>query len=799
MCSFTKRLAGFSLAVFAIGFLFPVLGCKSLFVGKGYPKYTGEYESLPVNAPVEILRDRYGIPHIYAADRHDLFVAQGFVHAQDRLWQMETLRRLATGRLAEIAGEKRLNLDSFARLLGFPAMRKRALQQVEEKELGLLQAYVDGINAYIQFRKNDLPLEFRSAGLTPEDWTVEDVCSFFAVTAWMFRENYRAELLELAARNAVETSAWKDIFPEAPGATIPDEPYFDAIRNLKLGAPIPAALEFFEQPPESLASGGGTNLWAVTRGPGGKPLLANDTHMGISVPGTWYLCHLNAPGVNAIGGSVPGVPGILIGHNDSVAWGFSVFPADTVDLFVVKVDPKNPTRYFVGNRTLEMVRVEETIGLPKGLSRRFVFYRTIYGPVITDLAPGAEGAAALHWYGTVPEDEIKDRALGTVLGLLDCRTAKEVVDRGRNGKYALFNLVAADTAGGLAWHSIGAVPIRRGYSGRLPADGSSGEMGWEGYIPYDQLPSEVDPASGVVVNTNNRVGSDSGPYPIRGSWSAPYRHDRVTNLLQGLQNPTVEDFQKMQMDVYSVQAERLLPKILSYQYSDTRARTAARILKGWDYQVRAGSQGAAVFEVFLTELTRALLGDEIGRDLFYYFHITFKKYLIQDVILDRLDSSLWDRKGTPEKENPQQILETALSNTVRFLEKQLGGDPRGWSWGRLHEVYWQHPGATSDLTRLLLNIGPFPVDGDHNTLNAEASVPARDKYGPFIIPTLRMVIPLQDMDAMKIIAPPGQSGQPGHQHYDDMVGRWLAGDLINLPASRDRVEAMTVAAMILKP
>lgn len=324
-------------------------------------------------------------------------------------------------------------------------------------------------------------------------------------------------------------------------------------------------------------------------------------------------------------------------------------------------------------------------------------------------------------------------------------------------------------------------------------------MGWAGFVPFDKMPGEIDPPSGIIANTNNHVGSDTGPYPVRGSWSAPYRYERVMNLLRGLPNPSVEDFQKMQMDVFSLQAAKLLPRILSFQYNDNKAREAAQILKGWDYQVRAGSPGAAVYEVFLTEWVRALLGDEIGPDLFYYFHIGFKKYLVQDVILDRPESSLWDRKDTPEKEGPQQILETALSSTVRWLEQRLGSDPRSWSWGRLHQVSWRHPGATNSFSAMLLNSGPFPVDGDCNTLNANAPMPARDDYRPFIIPTLRMVIPLQNMDAMRIVAPMGQSGQPGHPHYDDMVGRWLAGELVNLPASMERVQAMAVAEMVLRP
>jgi penicillin amidase len=774
-------------------------GCKSLFLAKGYPDYQAELAGLPVHGPVKVLRDDNGIPHIYAQDRHDLLVAQGYVHAQDRLWQMETLRRVATGRLAEIAGEARLDLDYFARLLGFAELRRRAAAVLEAAEIAELQAYVEGINAYIRLRSEDLPLEFRSAGLVPEPWQVEDVFSFIVVTSWMFRENYRAELTVLAGRQKVTLQEWKDIFPAFPGAMLPDDGYFEQLRGLKLGPIKRSALAFFQALPEAVGSAGGTNLWVTARGPGGKPLLANDTHIGISLPGTWYLCHLSAPGVDIVGASAPGVPGVMLGHTQSVAWGMAILPIDFVDLFVVRVDPADPTRYYVGDQILTMEREELVFAVKGGQSQKMPAYRTIYGPVITELEPGIEGAVALKWYGTLPDGELTDATVSTSLGFMDCRSVADVMQNVRHTRLVGLNFLAADVQGNIAWQSTGAVPIRKGYSGRLPVDGSSGAMGWDGFLPFEEMPATLNPPEGVIVNCNNRVLSGGESTAISNSWGAPYRYERVMSLLRGQKEPSVDEFRKMQMDVYSLQAEALLPKVLAYAYADKEAAEAAEALKGWDRQVRAASREAAVYEVFLTEFVRALLGDELGDDLFYYYHVMFKQYLIQDVILDRPDSGLWDRKDTPQKEGPREILEMALSATVRTLEAKLGTNRRNWSWGRLHPVEWRHAGATSRFKSRLLNSGPFPADGDGTTLNANTPIVARGEYRAIHIPALRMVVSMDDLDGMQIIAPMGQSGQPGHRHYDDLVRRWLEGSLVDLPFNRERVDDSAKFVLTLNP
>ncbi|UCB47292.1 MAG: penicillin acylase family protein [Spirochaetota bacterium] len=786
------------LLLFFIGTLTIITGCASLFLAKGWPDYKKEFRDLPLKASVTVIRDKYGIPHIYAQNKHDLLVAQGFVHAQDRLWQMETLRRVVAGRLSEFAGEERVNLDYFVRILGFPELRQRSAESLEPEEIALVQAYIDGVNAYINLHSDDLPIEFQSAKHTPEEFTVEDAFSLFVLNSWLFRENYRAELMTMLARQTVELEEWKDIFPSHPNANLPDDDYFEDLRSLKIGALNEEALSFFQALPEQ-AGGGGTNLWVTEEGPGRKPLLANDTHIGVTLPNIWYLCHLNAPGIDVAGISAPGTPGIMAGHTDSVAWGIAVLYIDFVDLYIVQVNPQNPTLYTVGEQTMEMEQKEIVIGLPDGESVRKVAYYTIYGPVITELEQGVEGAVALRWYGTLPGGEITDRSMRSVLGFLDAKSVKDILEGVRDINILGFNFIAGDKKGNIGWHTTGSFPIRSGYSGWLPADGSSGTMNWDGFLPFEQMPGTYNPTRGFIINCNNRVVTDDDPHHISYSFGAPYRYERVAALLGELDIPTIEDCRRIQLDVYSLQAENILPKLFNYTFQDEKAVAAIKILKKWDRQVRKDSQGAAVYEVFLNQWVRTLLEDEIGENLFPYFHITFKKYLIQDVILDRPDSTIWDRKDTPHKETPQQILEMALSRTFSWLEEELGDDPRKWRWGKLHKYYWKHPGGTSWFTGMLLNRGPYAADGDFTTVNATTYIAAKDEYKTTSIPAVRMIIPLNDLDSMKICTPLGQSGQPGHEHYDDMNDVYIKGELLDMPVSREKVEAITFTTTTLSP
>jgi penicillin amidase len=783
---------------------------KNLILRKAWPRTNGEIRGLPLRGKVEVIRDRWGIPHIYAESMRDLFIAQGFVHAQDRLWQMESLRRLSEGRLSEIAGEQTLMLDYFCRMIGMPGMKRQIFEAATE-EHGLLQAYADGVNAYLAARGKDLPLEFRSMGFVPEPWSAVDGVSFTPFVSWsMLAAPYAERLLALARGSSLSLREWNDMFPCHPGANLPTDPYFDRLARMRIGSLHPAATAFHvglsgKYAATSLISsllaaaapGAGSNNWTFAKGADGLPLLANDPHMGVSLPAVWYFCHLCVPGkINAAGTSIAGAPGVDLGRNEHVAWGVTNVMLDAVDVLMLGVDPKNPTRYRRAGGEHEMRREVILIRLPKGKSVSLPLYRTDLGPVITTVEEGVEAVAVLKWYGTLPEGMLQDRTFGGFLAIMKARGAAEVLDAGKTWRYLSMNLVAADDGGHIGWHPTGAVPLRNGYTGRLPSDGTAGND-WVGFVPYDSLPSLMDPQEGWIGTANYRpLGPETGR-PLSYSWCSPYRHQRIAKALAGMHSPGVEDFRRLQMDVHSLQAERILPALLAFPFSNRGAAEAARILAEWDREITVESPGAAVYEVFIAQLERELLEGALGDDLVLYLNA--RLYGIVDEILERPDSPFWGGGISGERPSPVSKLEKALVRTMEFCAGRMGRDPRKWSWGRLHRHVFRHPGATSAITRMLLNPRPRPASGDMNTLNVSWCMPALDTYEVTTVPSMRMITSLADQDSLRIVGPLGQSGQPGHPHYEDLTPLWLRGEQVPIPLTRPAVEKIARDRLTLVP
>ncbi len=419
-------------------------GLSRLLVGKAYPQTRGTIKGIPLRGRVEVLRDRWGIPHLFADNDHDLFAAQGFVHAQDRLWQMEALRRFNAGRLSEIAGEAAVGADVFARMLGLPGMRRRAAAALPESERAMAEAYAEGVNAYLAHRGSDLPLEFRSMSFKPEPWTGEDEFSFLIYNSWNLSfASLATKLFALVKGKDLSLREWNDLFPSSPAESLPPDPYFDSLAKLRIGALHPGVLAMHRAMPEpwdaktlgtrilAMSPGAVSNSWAVSRSADGKPLLANDPHLGLGLPAIWYHCHLHAPGIDAAGASVPGSPGIVLGRNARVAWGFTNVMLDAIDVLLLRVDPADPRRYRIGDRWFPMEREDLRIELPKGRDVSIPLHRTVLGPVVTAVEPGIEAVAVLKWYGSLPEDQLHDRTISIIPAFLRATKAADIIEAGR--------------------------------------------------------------------------------------------------------------------------------------------------------------------------------------------------------------------------------------------------------------------------------------------------------------------------------------------------------------------------------
>ncbi len=771
-----------------------------LLLPRAGPRTRGRRGGLPLDADAEIVRDRWGIPHITAGSMHDLLFAQGWVHAQDRLWQMETLRRLSQGTVSEIGGSSTLGLDWLCRMSGMPGMRRRVMEGVAEEERALCQAYADGVNACVRGMGRRLPLELRALRLAPAAWTVEDCASSLPYIA--FTQTFGPGAMKLFAvsqAGKLSEEEWNDLLPVHPGARLPREPWFERSRHLAFGAIHPGAFALHSGlgarargAPAAAPSplGSGSNNWAVAVSEDGLPLLANDPHMGVNLPAIWYFCHLRIPGVlNAAGTTLAGTPGIVLGRNERAAWCVTNFQMDAVDILTLRVDPEDPLRYFTPAGERRMQSQEMVFRLPHASPVTETLHVTEYGPVITGLQKGVTAAAVLKWHGTVPAESLQDYSLRAVFRFMRAASAAEILDTCRDWKYVSMNFVAADVDGHIGWQVSGAAPRRRGYSGRLPGDASSGED-WDGFLPEQALPRVMDPPEGILVTANYRPRDLPAEPALSFSWCGPYRHERILARLRGMQRPSVNDFAALHLDVHSRQADRILPRLEGLAFDDPRAAEAARLLAGWDREVRAGSAAAAVFETFLAELVRGLAGGRLGDDLGLYFNSLF--YGLENEILERPASPLWGGDWRAQ-------VEAALARAVESCERRMGPDRRGWSWGRIHRLAFHHRGARSRVSAWLLDPAPFPTHGDCNTVNASWWSAGARSWDATTIPSMRMIAALGDPDGLYLVGPLGQSGQPGHRHYDDLTALWRRGELARVPLTEDGVCAVARERLVLSP
>lgn len=795
-------------------------------VRRGKPVNLKQISALPLEKPVEVFTDKVGIPHIFAQNEKDLYAAQGFFHAAERLWQMESIRRMASGTLAEIAGEGMADLDHFSQLMGFNAMRGRMIDALTEAETELCRAYAEGINAYIGYAGGDIPLEFQTLKIKPSSWTLRDIAGFIPLNAWFLQNNYMEEVLAVLTGKTMTEDLWNDLYAVYPGAPIPREDFFKRFASVEIGPIIPAALAFYPSLkgltgnaadggkvgvnlPDGLT--GGSNNWALAKGKNGKPLFANDPHLENTLPQIWYFCHLSCPGINVCGASLPGVPGIVIGRNEQVTWGLTNVMTDCCDLFIVELDPANPYSYRVGGEYRNMDKETLSIPIAGGGSREITIARTIYGPVITELDAGFNVAAAVCWYGTY-DGAFEDTTLRAVFAMNKARRAEEVMSAAKMLRSVGQNVVAADAEGNISWYASGAIPDRRGFSGRLPADGSSGECFWDGFLPPGENPSSFNPGSGYIATANHKTTDTAFPHAVTYSWAAPYRHRRIVELLTDRDGHTLDSFAAIQKDVYSKRAEAYLPVILSFSYTDVEAKEAADILKGWDGHMTAESRGGLVFQVFLYRFAETLLSDILGDYLPLYLMFSHLFYTALDVLFDTLPVTR-RRESGEERPDGKAVLrgrdlgglcEKALTETIRYIEKALGKKRGVWSWGKLHGYSYNHPGARGGMAARLLNRGPYPAPGSTGTINLAFYNPGK-KGGPkkrfevTAVPSLRFLTDMADPDSSRIMGPMGQSGRPGTEHYANMITPWMNVAYVTLPLSRLKCEELRMKKTILGP
>ena len=796
-----------------------------------------------VSQPVRIIRDVYGVPHIFAQDRKDLAFALGYVQAQDRLWQLDMGRHLGSGTLSEVFGPVSLALDTdlFFRTVFSRPDRKEFLRRVWEaispEVREELEAFTRGVNTFVTLHPGKLPLEFWLTGhqFEPLEVVAEEALAGNPL-AWALSLNFSDEVLATKIAGRLDPSLLSELFPEAPTTVLPGEagaqsrsvvstasgitppwsgPSFAGLSRDSLSRLSRDLAAFLLRiPGMNSRSAAASNSWVVggERTTTGKPILANDPHLDIPMPSIWYEVHLVAPGVDVIGAAVPGLPYVSIGHNRCIAWGITAAMADNQDLFVERVNPENPRQvWFVDH--WEDMKVEK-ISIPvKGqtaLEKEILSSR--HGPVITPIVPGLKETLAVQWAlsRVIPDNVAKD--LEGIRMLNTAANWKEFREAVQNSTLSL-NMMYADVDGNIGWQVTGTIPVRAKGDGRFPVPGWTGEDEWTGLIPFEALPSYYLPAGSagpqvtgslvsstpthVIATANQRTVHSDYKHTISHTWVPPYRFLRISQLLGQKEKISVQDMQRYQADQHPLLADILVQILEEVEGNTTDLRWALSTLQQWDRQVSRDSTAATLYELTLVHLMKNAYADELG-DLYNDYAWRFGVfYTGLDALLHQPQAKWWDDVRTPTVETRKDILRRSLQDAMADARQRLGSDPARWRWGDLHRAVFAHPLGRGWPLDWLLNRS-VPSGGDGHTVNV-GYYRLNQPFDVVAAPSFRMVVDLSDIAHAYAMNTTGQSGRPLTPHYDDMIQSWVTVQYHSMWMNEEDIATHAEGTLVLTP
>jgi penicillin amidase len=731
-----------------------------------FSREDGERGVEGISRPVSIERDAHGVPTIRALSDADALFGLGYAHAQDRLWQMEFQRRVGSGRLSEVLGAGLVETDRFLRTIGFRRAAEAAWPALSPQTQVLFEAYARGINAYLASDRAR-PVESRILRASFERFTPIDSLTWAKMMAWDLAGNARDEIRRARLIAAVGPDRTRELLPPVPDQptilldsewmSLGSAPGPPVVSGLPPGVPWSSLDEAFGL----LAALGfngeeiGSNSWVVggSRTKSGKPLLANDPHLGLRTPSVWYLARLEAPGLSVSGATLPGLPGVIIGHNARIAWGLTSVEPDVQDLYL------EADGAILETRTERIkVRGADDILLEVRSSR--------HGPIVTDVLGGASALGrpvALRWTGLDPGDTTAE----AFLGLNRATNWEEFLAAARHLSAPAQNLVYADVDGHIGYTTTGAIPIRPRSDGLLPVSGA-GPDDWTGYIPFQKLPRVLDPARGFVATANNRVASTRYPWLIARDWPEPYRADRITKRILAVPRLGIADMRAIQLDRHSEQADDLLPLLLDTEPADEASRDALVRLRSWEREFAPDSVPAAIYAAWYTTLS-AMPEDELAG---VPAGSVRSRFLINAL---RSDSSWCDDVRTPRRETCAEFKTRTLAQAVADVRKRLGTDPTNWRWDRLHVARFPH--GVFDAVPVLRRFFSLETGqgGDASTVN----VGAYRRDGSFVMsdgPSYRQIVDLSDLSKSLFVHTTGQSGNVFARGYRDLMPLWRRGE-----------------------
>jgi penicillin amidase len=778
-------------------------------VRHSFPQVNGEVRLAGLEGPVEVYRDALGIPQIYASSLHDLFMSQGYLHAQDRFWQMDFWRHIGSGRLSEMFGKSELETDSFLRTLGWSHVAEQELSSYDAESIAILQAYADGVNAYlVDHQGTAISLEYGilkilTPNYKPEPWTPLNTLTWAKAMAWDLRGNMDEEIERAVLLKALRPEQVAQLFPPYPA----DHPTIVQGLGQASGASsstqslpevdwsnVQARLSGLDALLGPSGSGIGSNSWVVagSRTATGKPLLANDPHLSIQMPSIWYQIGLHCQPVSqacpyqVAGFSFAGVPGVVIGHNNRIAWGFTNTGPDVMDLYIEKINPDNPNQYEVNGKWVDMIVRTETIQVGGGAPVTLNVRSTRHGPIISDVYGDLANfnvkagvtlpdkyAIALRWTALEPSTIFQ-----AIWGFNKAQNWEDFRQAARKFNVPAQNLLYADVDGNIGYQMPGNIPIRRSGDGTLPVPGWTDKYEWTGYIPFDQLPHELNPASGYIVTANNEVVGTGYPYLITADWDYGFRAQRIVQMIETAPGPIdITYFQHMQNDTYNENAATLVPILtgLKFEAGSPAQAQAIDLLGNWDFRDQADSQAAAIFESFWSDLlTKTFTDEAIPQD--YWPAGGSRWYQVMRELVNTPDSPWWDNKATMDTvETRDDLFTIVFTETITRLEKEYGREVSRWPvWGELHTATFRNQSlGTSGIAPIeaLFNRGPFPTSGGESIVNATGwKVGA--SFAVDWLPSMRMIVDLSNLSNSVTIHTTGQSGHAFAPHYVDMAPLW---------------------------
>ncbi|MBK3494557.1 penicillin acylase family protein [Viridibacillus sp. YIM B01967] len=737
----------------------------NVYIGKSKPQIDGEMNVAVLDENVKVVRDDKGVPHVTAETDADLYRAQGFVQAQDRLFQMDLARRQASGRLAEVVGEAAVKTDKFFRTFSLRSAAEKSEAGYSKEAKQVLDWYAEGVNAFMEQAKEEgtLSYEFRLLGYEPEPWTAIDSLTIGKYMAYDLGGHWDMLAFRHWALNNLPEAEAKELF-----ITYPEKAKSIIAANKENPVEVAGQFDASLLPHEF----NGSNNWVVSgsKTASGKPLLADDPHLGLSTPSVWYQMHLESPTQNVSGVIFAGVPGIILGHNEKVAWGVTNVGPDVQDLYIETPNPNNATEFKYEGKWEKAIVRDEPIKIKGAKTVEFEVVETRHGPIISDLAFKKEKSTAvfsLQWTALEPTLELQ-----AILNMNRAENWEQFETALEDFHSPAQNFVFAAEDGTIAYKANGRIPIRKKGDGQLPVPGDSADYDWKGYIDYDKLPKVVNPDEGFIATANNEVIGKEYPYHITDFWAQSYRYERIYEVLKSKNKLTVEDMQNLQMDQKDLYADEFLKDMLGSvktldsekDYSDI-----VKMMEDWD-QVDSKESGAPlVFNLWMINIQKALFEDSLPKDV---YEMMPGKYNITDEIMRRAfagKQSPWVTKAG----GIDQLLYNSFKKTIKDIKGEYGKNAEKWQWGDHHQLTFDHPlSAASPILAKLLNPKPVPIGGSKFTVQAAAS----DKDGNVDHgASWRFVADLSDLSKGYHIVGPGQSGHMKSKWYHDQVDDWANG------------------------